>query len=327
MRQLFLGTLVLASALSAGGCAMDASEADGFEGAESSEEGIVRAPFGESPTQLTLYSEAGLWGDSLTRSLAPSGDNESILLITKTDIQNANLLNRISSIRLKCGSRDGQIVLFNAYNTGSTISSWSETSPGKPVYCEAGKTVTVNLHTQASQYADHLASVYLVRHAREAKSIAFSMFVSNAWENALEDLPSGAEADGGPKFKLESSTRFKIRQNLKIDDWKCEERGAHFEIRAQMYQNGTFNAYVTSTYVDTGIGDAWGCRTRMEDALEIAANEAAADLEDGLADLLQLAGDHPRYYFVPTYSLADFDLSAGGEPAPPIQNAPILSSF
>jgi hypothetical protein len=52
----------------------------------------------------------------------------------------------------------------------------------------------------------------------------------------------------------------------------------------------------------------------MESELKDAAADAAHQLRNGLNDLLTYVGDHPRYYLVPTWSIREFDLYAGGEP-------------
>ena len=295
--------------------------APGCGGVEPSEAELFGASyyFGDAPATLTLFSEAGFWGSKLTVQIDPSTPVETVRLVTKTQIANANLLGRISAVRLKCGSRAGRVVLFNAHNTATSIGGWSPSSPGRPINCSAGETVDVNLHAEASFYADKVASVYFVAHARKATDVAFSTFVSNSWNAELANLPSGAKAVGEAQLQLTSSTRFRLRQNLKLDDWKCGGRSAHMVLQAQMYQDQHFSVIVATTYVDTGWGDAWGCRSKMQTALKAAAINAASDLRSGLDSLMLLAGNHPRYYFVPSWSLREFDLAAGGEPQEPLK--------
>jgi hypothetical protein len=267
------------------------------------------APIGtEFPSRVTFFSEAGLWGDSLTIEAPVSEPIETVRLVTNTDLDDANLRKRISSVRLQCGSRQSQVVLFTAANM------WSEFGDAQPFYCEPCQTEEINLHTDASWIADRVGSVYFVAHARQAHVIPLSVLVTNSWMQQLDDLPSGAEADGGPRLHLISFFAFTLRQNLTLDHWSCGDRGAYFKLFASLNQNGSFSVSVSETYVDSGWGDAWGCRSQMESELKDAAADAAHQLRDGLNGLFALVGDHPRYYLAPTWSIREFDLYAGGEP-------------
>jgi hypothetical protein len=274
------------------------------------------APIGtEFPSRVTFFSEAGLWGDSLTIEAPVSEPIETVRLVTNADLDDANLRKRISSVRLQCGSRRSQVVLFTAANM------WSEFGDAQPFDCKSCQSEEINLHTDASWIADQVGSVYFVAHAGRARSIAdiyvgqtLSTVVTNTWTQQLADLPSGAEADGGPRLQLIGFFAFTLRQNLKLDDWKCGDRRAHFKLFASLHQHGVFSVSVSETYVDSGWGDAWGCRSKMESELKAGAADAAHQLRDGLNDLLAFVGDHPRYYLVPTWSIREFDLYAGGEP-------------
>jgi hypothetical protein len=267
----------------------------------------------EIPSHVTFFSEAGFWGDSLTIEAPVSKPIETVRLVTNTDLKNANLLKRISSARLQCGSRASQVVLFTASNM------WSEFGDAQPFYCQPCQTVEINLHTDASWIADKVGSVYFVAHARQADDIPLSNLVTDSWTQQLTDLPSEAKADGEPRLQLISFFAFTLRQDLKLNHWACTERGAYLKLFAALSQNGFFSVSVSETYVGDGTGDAWGCRGKMEDKLETAAANAAHELRNGLNDLLAFVGDHPRYYLTSTYSLREFDLFAGGEPAQVIE--------
>ncbi|HMJ12831.1 MAG TPA: hypothetical protein VK524_15520 [Polyangiaceae bacterium] len=315
MRWLSTITSLLVSSFALGGCAMDVGDG-ASESIESSEHELaikgITFPQ-ETPTTLTLYSEAGFWGTSYTAQIMPSGNNETVNMITRTQIEAAGLLDRVSSLRLTCGSRGAHVMLYNSYNTGTTLDSWSEYGTGRPVYCTPGQTVTVELHQQIPELADRVSSIYFLNHARQAKLAGFSSFVTTNWNAALQDLPDGASANGPPRFRLTGASTFKLRQNLTLDDWKCGDRAAHFVLTAYMYQDRTFSVYVTESYVDTGWGDAWGCRDKMKSALAAGARDAAAQLRGGLQSLLQIVGTHPRYYFYPAHDLSQFDVAGGGE--------------
>ena len=268
----------------------------------------------EFPSRVTFFSEAGLWGDSLTIEAPVSEPIEMVRLVTNTDLNNANLLKRISSVRLQCGSRQSQVTLFTASNMWSEFGEYA-----RPFYCEPCQTTEINLHTEGPELADQVGSVYFVAHARQADSEALSDFVADAWTQQLADLPSGTKADGEPRLQLISFFAFTLRQNLKLNHALCVERPAHFELFASLHQSGSFSVSVSETYVNSAWDDFLGCRDLMEDSLEDGAAGAAHKLRDGLNAFLALMGDYPRYYLAPTWSIREFYLYAGGEPAQVIE--------
>jgi hypothetical protein len=297
------------AACTLGGCALDVGGQAGEQvGAQTQP---LVATFAESPALVTFYSESGFWGDQLTVEAPVEGPLETVRLITKTQIQSANLLRRISSVRLTCGSRKAQIALMDSYNTSSGLGGWSEFSKGDSIYCNPGETKGVELHTDLPALADNVGSAYFVAHAVDAGGFDFSYFLKNSWDSKLGDLPSGATAKGGGKLRLIGETGFRLRQDLTLDDWKCGARGGILELQAHMFQDRHFSVIVASTYVDTGWGDAWGCRGKMQQALQSAATDAAAKLEDGLEQLILLAGEHSRFYFVPYSGVRNFEVYGG----------------
>jgi hypothetical protein len=312
MRRFIKSAVSILTLTIAGGCAMESMDDMDQESQEESQYAL--SAFGESPTTLTLYSESKLWGDKLTVKIDPVEANETVRAITRAQLDDAGMLGRTSSVRLKCGSRAARVVLFNTKNTSTNFGAWSESGSGRPLDCEPGETVTINLHTQAPLWADNVGSVYFVSHAREAKTSYFSSVMEKVWQAELDDLGGGAEADGGPRIRLTSSTRFTLRQDLVLDDWRCGEHDANFTLKAHLYQNGRFSVSVANSYVHTGWGDSFGCREEMRQSLKKKAIEVAGKLEDGLDLLASGAGDHPRYYLVPSWSMREFELVAGGEP-------------
>ncbi|MDQ3033698.1 MAG: hypothetical protein M3Y87_14875 [Myxococcota bacterium] len=310
-------TVLLGALLAFGGCAMESGTADDELGAAEEELLFTRVGFGDPPTRLTLFSEAGLWGTQLSVALTPNGTQETIRLITKTQVESAGLLGRVSSVRLTCGARDAHVVLFNAYNTSTTISEWSEFGTGRMIYCAAGQTVDVNLHTQASGFADRVASVYFVQHARDVGELGLSWLVTTAWNAGLDDLPSGATVDGDPRLRIRSERTFDLRQDFELDSFWCEARHGHFVLRARIDDSGVWTASFVSRYVDTGTGDRWGCRSEMESALQSGGVDAAGRLAAGLNEMMDFAGDHPRHYLIPLDSMREFLLMSGGDPVPP----------
>jgi hypothetical protein len=277
----------------------------------------------ETPTVLTLYSEAGFWGNQLRTQILASDGNETVEVITSTELAAANLLSRISSVRLRCGSRDSHVMLHTGRHTSSDLRRWSALGVGYPIHCSANTTRLVNLHTDAVQLADRVGSVYFVAHARDIQLAYPSDLIERVWPRALQQrMPAGARADGAVQLRLMSPSWFTVTQKLKLDDWRCGGRAAYLQLSAHLRVSRApsddsadyFNVHANS-YVDDAWGDLWGCRERMEDRLRSAANAGAADLE---ARLNQLANafvrGHSRYYMVPLYRLSDFWLVGGGDP-------------
>jgi hypothetical protein len=177
----------------------------------------------------------------------------------------------------------------------------------------------VNLHTDAPRFADRVGSIYFLAHAREVELIDFSQLLANSWAREVRAL-GRARAKGEAQLRLTTPGRFSLRQNLELDDWKCRERPAHFELEVQVWMSGPrdstpseyFNAIVGTTYVDTAWPD-FGCRAAMQGELRAGAADAALRLERALNLLARgLLQGHTRYYFVPTYGLRYFWLAGGG---------------
>ncbi|MBA2544953.1 MAG: hypothetical protein H0V17_35245 [Deltaproteobacteria bacterium] len=271
---------------------------------------------GIGPTVLTFYQHASLTGTTYSVSLSSPDVNERTKLISKPDIEAAGLLGRTSAVRLKCGSRDARVVLFDSHNMSNTsFSAWNHLGgDGGTVSCVSGQTVTINLHDRFPGVADQVASAFLVTHATAPGRINFTDYFESAWGVAMDNLPSAATPTRTDIW-LSTTRQFRIRQFLDIDHWACTERGAVFEYRVTLDSDGTFSAIVTDSYVDYGFGDLWDCRNKMQATLDSSLAGARVDLEAGLDELVGfLAPDHTRYYFVPNVRLTAFDLFYGADP-------------
>jgi len=265
-----------------------------------------------SPSTVTFFSEASLSGDAVTQQVFPSGPNEAVTLVTFDTIENANLVSRISSVRLVCGGRATQLTLLDFPNSGG-MKNWWPSGKSFILECTPFQTVTANLHQVAPELADNVGSAHLLAHARSHKptTAAFSAIVAANWNN--QSFGDGATATAPVSLKMVGSTEFWVHQDLQLDAWECGARAADLTLDAFMNQDKTFTVAVLETYVDSGTGDTWGCRDGMKSALDAGALSAAKQLAPALGSLMQLAGDHPRYYFVPDSGIWVFDIGTGGE--------------
>jgi hypothetical protein len=263
---------------------------------------------------VTFFSEAALVGDSLTRQVTPSSLNETVKPITSVDIQNANLTRRISSIRLVCGTRASDITVLNAANAGTDTSAWSAAGLGFTLTCNPGQTVTANLHTQAPNLADAVGSAYFLVHASHKSQILFSTVVASNFNSS--SFPDGVTAPSSVELRMWNSDEFSLHQDFQLDAAACEARGGYITLLAVINSQQKFiTVFVTDAFVGDGLGDVLGCHDQMLNALQKGANDAASQLTSALTGLMQLAGNHTRYYFAPVFGLSEFALAAGGDPS------------
>ena len=291
-------------------------------GAPTGQEIALPAVVDGTASVLTLYSEARFWGDRFATQIFPEPVNATDEVITSTQLYVANLLGRISSVRLQCGSRDSHVMLYTGRPTSSQIEQWPPSGIGYPVSCTANSITRVNLHTEALRVADKVASVYFVVHAPDVEYADLSQPVDSNWARLLPDrLPDGAKAKGKATLQFLSSFSVKLTQKLRLDHWACTGRTASFELSIRVRTRGPtrfdpnnyFDVGRGRVVVDDGFGDAWGCRDKMLDKLRAGADAAADDLDaslDRLADF-RVPG-HARYYLIPQYGLSDFWLVGGG---------------
>jgi hypothetical protein len=254
----------------------------------------------------------------VTQKVFPSSANEAVSLVTFDTIEKANLVSRISSVRLVCGGRATQLTLLDFPNTGD-LTNWWPSGTSFILECTPFQTVTADLHQMAPQLDDNVGSAHLLAHARSHKtSTVFSAIVAANW--AGQSFGDGATPTAPVQIKMVGSTEFWLRQDLQLDAWECSARGAYMVLDAVMHQDKTFTVTPRETYVDSGDGDRWGCHDDMQAALDAGALSAAQQLAPSLSSLVtQLAGDHPRYYFVPNIGIWVFDVGTGGElPQAPI---------
>ena len=276
------------------------------------------------PTTLTFYQNAGLTGATLAVTLSSPDDNERIRLVSKPDIEAAGLLGQISAVRLRCGARDGRVVLFESWNQSNTdFTNWdryADANRGGTINCVAGQTVIVNLHEQFPLIADDVGSAFVTTHARDVSRFRFTDNFEQAWGGVLDNLQDGASAER-THIWLTTTRTFRIRQYLTLDHAACSERGAVFEYLVRLTSSNTFTVLVTDSYVDYGFGDLWGCHDMMKADLDASISDGTDDLEVGLAALVDaFAPDHERYYWIPDRSLRHFDMFFGADPR---ENAPL----
>jgi hypothetical protein len=260
----------------------------------------------------------------LRTELVPARAREATQTITTARLQAAGLLSRVSSARLRCGTRDSHVMLYTGRSSRS-VAAWSPSGIGYPILCRARTTTLVNLHTDARRLADNVGTVYLVAHAPEVGAADLSGLVESNWQRLLRDrLPDGASAKGAVKLEFNGSSSFTLAQELKLDHWACGGRPAHLELVAHLHVSGPRTAESTDyfdvnpgpVWVDDSWGDAWGCRDRMLERLRTATDRAAAQLERALDRLAHgFVPDYTRYYMVPTYGLRHFWLFGGRIPA------------
>lgn len=293
------------------------------EVATQNEDGLAATAV-ETPTVLILYSEANFRGQQLRTEVVPARAREATRTITTPQLQAAGLLSRVSSARLRCGTRDSHVMLYTGRSSRS-VAAWNPSGIGYPILCSARTTTLVNLHTDARRLADNVGAVYLVAHAPEIRAADLSGLVESNWQRLLRDrLPDGASPRGVVKLEFNGSSSFTLAQELKLDHWACGGRPAHLELVAHLHVSGPTTAEPTdyfdvnpgSVWVDDSWGDAWGCRDRMLERLRTATDRAAAQLERALERLAHgLVPDYTRYYMVPTYGLRHFWLFGGRVPA------------
>jgi hypothetical protein len=272
-------------------------------------------PSDDSPSLVTLFSGNG-WGDALNQQVVPSANSaaEAENTITFDMLENANLVSRVSSVRLVCGGRATQVMLLDFPNTGPLDHWWPSPAVKSFVLeCDPFQTVTANLQQAAPELAGRVGSAHILAHARNKKPVVlFSTTAANIW--AGTPLPDGASAPTGPLMQMTSSTSFRVTQDLVLTDFWCGDHDARMVLRVLMNQNKTFLVEVlpTETRVSSGTGDTWGCLSGMQDHLDKGADAAAKKLAALLPRSFLLAGDHPRYYFIPSIAMRVFDLGSGG---------------
>jgi hypothetical protein len=310
-----LNALIAAITLGTGACG---APEDGWDDSQVATRQLTVGPsitIGNPDTStVTFFSEAGLVGDSLTRQVTPTSLNETVKPITSVDIHNANLTRRISSIRLICGTRASDITVLNAANSSTDTSAWSAAGLGFTLTCNPGQTVTANLHTQTPNLGDAVGSAYFLVHASHKNQILFSTVAASNFNSA--SFPDGVTAPNAVELRMWNSDEFSLHQELQLDAAACEARGGYMTLLGVINSQQKFiTVFAIDTFVADGLGDVLGCHDQMLTALQQGANDAASRLTTGLTALMQLAGNHTRYYFAPVFGLTEFGLAAGGDPS------------
>ncbi len=291
-------------------------------------------PVGEPPTTLTVWSEAGFWGDSLTHSLAAYDARVTSHMIGTEALRAKNLIGRVSSARMTCGSRRTEVFFFST-PAGMKVfdGHWVRAT------CEPGGAVEVNLHTQPAQpvnavIADQITGIWMFEHTKapRPRPETFSVFLGFRFQAQVEELlkeaqqpdePGGppkeapAETDGPPITWFEGAQSFRIRQNLKNirTPWPCPDTSGWIEYSVLVYTPppmGPARWFVTAKRANAGGG--W-CQGGVESYLLAALDRGEPRLVAALTDSTNGAGNMASFYLVPESSVNHFFLLWG--PTPP----------
>jgi hypothetical protein len=284
---------------------------------------------------LTLFAEAGLFGDSHVRTLSPANEKEATSQVLVGALQSAGLERRVSSARLRCGQRDSDVYLFDNGLFGGLAAAWR----GNVVQlsCKAGQTATVNLHQVRGQpgnvaFGDRATSAFMLVHAAKRQTVPlFSTVLAAKWEDQIETmLPSAASADGGPELTLVDVNEFHLKQNLIIDGGLfCTEGSGWFRLRVRVFApaSGFGRAeFVVQSGAHNASGGGLLCSDRYKRGVRDGARSAATRLEDALNADVQTnsafreartfyfsAQAHGHQFFV------EFDGLGAPEPQPPVK--------
>jgi hypothetical protein len=308
-------TLALSSAIATSltGCAGDT----GAEDSSSSAQAVVAPAAAEVATTVTVFSEAGQWGDSLSRG-TPTGswpDTFQETFVKQSDIEAQNLLHRISSARVVCGTRPSDVWFFDSGNV-----DFPYDHDFYQVSCNAGETVNVNfhasnVHTSPNNHAlgDKVTSFRIVANPRTFVPLdRFSDQVLDGWNAGIAaQLGTSATAEGPATIRYLSSNSFRLRQSVRIHTPSgCPDADGTFEYDAYFYQNhptGHPGWYVATASTD--VSGAWWCSVQVGEKFK----EKVVDGEDAFKVKLNAAtnqGDYASYYLNPIWP-GSFGLNIG----------------
>jgi hypothetical protein len=310
--RLVLSMLLSSSMLS--GCLVDDSIDSGDLGddtaigegeKEGAADGVIKA---EVPwTSVDVFAEAGQWGDHFLTGSTGGGHPNTIFeaKIDKDDLP-TNMINRISSARVVCGTRAADVFFYKtAVNVNPFDVDWFQVS------CEPGETVNINFHAanvktviHGETLADKVTGFYILTHTPNPFSLpSFSDQIASAWNAQIESkLGDSADASGPAIIRYTSSNSFTIRQNVWIDTpaYCIFNASGWLQYNAFFYQNHPGRPF-WGVQSSVSVSDGGVCHTWVEDALRSKAANGADEFEAQL-DAATNLGNYASYYLAPWWT-------------------------
>ncbi|NUP14118.1 MAG: hypothetical protein HOW73_49425 [Polyangiaceae bacterium] len=281
--------------------------------------GTVFDPGGPPPetaTSITFYANNNFTGAAVTQQFTATSGGPELMGFVRWSQLSAAMPSGARSVRMTCGTRKSRVLLYQAANTSTSFSSWSNTSSPEQLECEAGQQVSAVFPTSFGPTVARSAAVVLHPYSGYRYDVSFTSFFGPSWEEALdEQLPDGASRNGAPVMTMLTSRTFRLRQNLKLNHWACFERSGFFTLDVRLNGPGDVSVSVVDSYVDQAEWpEPWDCWTNMKNKLSAGASDAADTLEAELPlQLTQFAfGDCMSIqYFVPI-TPRNFDIVSAG---------------
>jgi hypothetical protein len=258
------------------------------------------------PTTLTFFENPDTTGASYTVQLKPPVSFQATRIIPTSELAGAGLVGKVSAVRLQCGTRPSRASLFDI--------DWSQSSSGTMIDCTPGQRMDVDLGTLSHNWNDKINAAALVAHVRTSDDkthlVAFSTLFRAVWKTEVQNLADGATAKW-TQIWLDDFQDIHVEQALQLDSFWCTARDAVFDIRINVSASNfkpVFKVYGISQWVDTGIGDAWGCHDGMVKALSSGVSNASKKLEAQLPQLVLGSPSSSVFYFAPEDITKDYDL-------------------
>ncbi len=205
---------------------------------------------------VTLFSEAGLWGDRFTQSVVP-GAREVVQFVGTSALSTSNMVRRTSSVTMTTGQRSASLILYSGDDwTGSAL----------VVSCSRLTTCNFNLHLASFNFGDRTRSAKILVDAAGATGTeglsngdhrTFSQQVEDGWNANLSTvLGSHARADGPVKLTWKSNRFFTLHQDLILDSLFTLEYRAwlEYDVVLGLTSTGRPNVHVVAyrTWVESG---------------------------------------------------------------------------
>jgi hypothetical protein len=251
----------------------------------------------QKPTVLTFYENPDFSGASYTAEVQIGG-LEATRVINSNDISSAGLNQKISSVRLTCGSRASRASLFDV--------NWSQHSRGKLLECDPQQTANIDLSTDTLSFDlnDKINAAAIVTHPSNEPNVPVhsvgpvSTTFRALWKTEMDSLDDATNQ--WTQIWLDDFHTIHVEQALKLDSFFCSERDAVFELRIVLSTANyrpVFQVYQGPTWVAPGTGDAWGCRDKMLERLNAGIKSASTQIPAKMAQLFPSLS--PLFYFAP----------------------------